>query len=87
MPIDPSRIPALEEELFAAKRPSPGGQPSDPARVAAVEHELKIHRAEAKRLAGPVGQPADVDAKVEKAKAAAKPEKAVAAPAVETTDA
>lgn len=44
MPIDPTRIPALEQELVYAKQVKAGGQLPDPGRVAAIEHELKIHR-------------------------------------------
>lgn len=44
MPIDPSRIPALEEELRQAQNTKPGGQEPRPERIAAIEEELRIHR-------------------------------------------
>lgn len=45
MPIDPSFVPALEEELWSAKRVKPGGQLPDPGRIAAIEAEIKRHKA------------------------------------------
>lgn len=44
MPIDVTRIPALEEELWMAQRPAPGGQPPDEGRIAEIENQLRLHR-------------------------------------------
>lgn len=49
MPIDASFLPALEEELWMAKRVKGGGQKPDPARIAAIEEQIKLHEAAAKR--------------------------------------
>jgi len=50
MPLDPSFVPALEEELWAAERVKPGGQQPDPGRIAAIEAEIKKHKAAAERV-------------------------------------
>lgn len=53
MPIDTSRIPALEEELVAAKAVRPGGQEPSEGRIAAIEEQLKLHRAELNKSGAP----------------------------------
>jgi hypothetical protein len=44
MPIDVTRIPALEYELEQAKGTKGGGQPPNKGRIAAIEEQIKIHR-------------------------------------------
>jgi hypothetical protein len=53
MPIDVTRIPALEEELEQAKRVKGGGQEPRPDRIAAIEEQLELHRAELARNGAP----------------------------------
>lgn len=60
MPIDPSRLPALRQELIYAKSVKPGGQEPDPGRVAAVEEQIALHEA-AERAAVPA-EPETTDA-------------------------
>lgn len=97
MPLDTTKIPALEEELRQAKGTKPGGQASRPERVAAIEQELKTLRKEAERLftvaRDALGfgkeKKTKVETKVEKAKEAAAadvPETADAAPAPDNAD-
>lgn len=61
MPIDISRIPALEEELRQARGTKPGGQEPRPERIAAIEEQLVLHRKEADRQFKQSRQAAGVD--------------------------
>lgn len=45
MPIDPTRLPALRQELIYANQVKPGGQEPDPGRVAAIEDQIRLHEA------------------------------------------
>lgn len=93
MPLDTTKIPALEEELRQAKGTKPGGQAPRPERIAAIEQELKTLRKEAERLftaaRDALGFGKEKKTKVEKAKEAAAsdaPETADAAPAPDNAD-
>lgn len=102
MPLDTTKIPALEEELRQARGTKPGGQAPRPERIAAIEQEIKTLRKEAERLFNSAKDALGVgkekkakeqkvsESKVEKAKEAAAadaPETADAKPAPENADA
>ena len=94
MPVDPTLLPALELELEYAKHLKPGGQVSDPGRIKAIEDQIKLCKAATKPAEPEVENQSNVstdyeshDDKVKTAKTKAKPERAVEAPEVETTDA
>lgn len=60
MPVDPSFLPALREELWMAKRVKGGGQLPDPARIAAIEEQIKLHEKAAKNKSQPDENASDV---------------------------
>jgi hypothetical protein len=43
MPLDPTLVPALEQELAYAKQLKPGGQPVDEGRIAAIQEQIRLH--------------------------------------------
>jgi hypothetical protein len=43
MPLDPTLVPALEQELAYARNLKPGGQPVDEGRIAAIEEQIRLN--------------------------------------------
>lgn len=56
MPLDPTLVPALEQELAYAKQLKPGGQPVNEGRIAAIEEQIRLHSS------GAVSEPETGDA-------------------------
>lgn len=87
MPLDPSFVPALEEELRMAKQVKPGGQEPRPDRIAAIEEQIRLHRAGDKKARGPQKENADAEPAEPANKRAAKENADAKATDVETTQA